>query len=112
MTDGRILEAAALDGLADLLDVVDKGGGTSTNKLTSLAADGRVTVEILTADGNTGDKTVELVAVLVNRLLEGLDLIVEGLRASRGPDTEENAGLSLDGSRNGRDWLVIGVALL
>lgn len=112
MAERGILQAGALDGLADLLDVLEDDLGAGTSKLTGLDADGGVAVEILGTDRDTGDEAIELVAVLVDGLLKSSNLIVESLLAGGSPETEEDAGLGLDGGGNGGDGLVVGVTLL
>ena len=106
VADGDVLEARSLDGLANLVDVADEGLGASTGVGAGELAGGSLTVEVLTTNGDTGNKFVELTAVLVNGLLEGSNLLVESLLASRGPETEEQAGLGADGGGNGGDGLV------
>ena len=71
----------------------------------------RVAVEILASDGDAGDETVELVAVLVDGLLESGNLVVESLVTGRSPETEEQGGLGADGGGDGGDGVVVGVAL-
>ena len=112
VTNGGLLEAGSLDGLADLVDVLDEGLGAGTGETVAvLAANDGVTVQILGTDRDTGDEAVKLTTVLVGSLLERSKLVVEGFLASRAPDTEEEAGLGGNTSGNGRDGVVGGARL-
>lgn len=111
VAEGSILQAGALDGIADLLDVVDNGLGVGAREAVGvLLAEVGVTVKILATNGDTGNETVELAAVLVNCLLEGGDFVLEAVAG--GPETEEKASLCVDGSLDGGDGLVGSAGLL
>ena len=109
---GSIAQAGSLDGVTNTLDISNQGVRVGTRELAVLDTSWGVAVEVLTADGNTGDKTVQLVTVLVNSLLESLDLAIEGVVAGRCPEAEEKAGLGLDSSWDSGDGVVGGTALL
>jgi hypothetical protein len=112
VTELGVAHAGTLDDLANLLNVVDEDLGAGTGVLTSLLANGRVTVQILRTDGDAGNQAIELVAVLVDGLLESSELVVEVCLTGGSPKTEEDAGLGLDSGRNGGNGLIVGVTLL
>lgn len=109
VTDGDRLEASALDGITGLLDVVDEDVRVGTGVLVVLETSRRNAVKILTSDGNTSDKTIKLVTVLVGSVLQSSNFVGEAI--TRSPKTKEHAGLGLDSSRNSRDGLVRCTAL-
>lgn len=112
MADGDVLKARSLDGLSDFSDVLDENVRVAAGVLASLDTSGGDTVKILTADGDTGNEVVDLTTVLVDGALQSSKLVVEGILASGGPETEEKTGLGLDGSRNSRDGFIGSTSLL
>lgn len=112
MSDRGTAQLGAGDGLADLADVGDQILGLSSVARLGSNASGGETVEILAADGETGDTAGELVTVLLDSTLQGCDLVVDAFLASRRPDSEEEGCVCGDGSRDGRDGVVGSSALL
>lgn len=98
MTDGGISKPCAGDGRSDGLDVVDDVVGVLAN--TGLGGDtsGRVTVEILTTDGDTNNQAGEVRTVGRDGGLQGGDFVVESV--TRGPETEEKSGVCCNGGGN------------
>lgn len=105
-------QRGAGDGLADLPNVRDQVGGLSSVASLGSNAGGRETVEVLAADGETGDAAGEVGTVLLDGTLQGGDLVVDAFLASRRPDSEEEGGVCGDGSGDGRDGVVGSSALL
>jgi hypothetical protein len=112
VADGGVAQARSLDGLANTLDISNKSIRVGARVFAILDTSGGVAVEILATDGDTGNKAIQLVTVLVDGLLKSLDLAIEGFVAGRGPETEEKAGLCLNGGRDGGDGVVGCTALL
>jgi hypothetical protein len=110
VADGDLGDGGALEGLAEVVDEVNKGVGLNTNTTLVLDTGNRVTVEILATDGNTDDEVGQVSAVLLDGLLEGVDLLVDVVSA-RGPDTKEDLGLGVDGSLESLDGVILGVSL-
>jgi len=111
VADRNAAQSGVGKGLLEVADELDDDirVGTDTGRVvdqTSLAD----TVEILAADGDTDDKVGELLAVGVDGGLESSKLLVNVLGA-RGPDTEEDLGVGLDGSREGLDRVALRVGL-
>lgn len=112
MSDRGARQRGAGDGLADLADVRDESRGLSSVASLGSNAGGRETVEVLAADGETGDTAGELITVLLDGTLQGGDLVVDAFLASRRPDSEEEGCVCGDGSGDGRDGVVGSSALL
>lgn len=111
VADLSAAQSSASNGLADLLDVGHNGVGVGTNASLGLNASGGVTVEILTAHGDTDNQLGEGVSVGVDGVLERSDLVVKDILASGGPETEQQAGVLLDGSGDGGGHIAGGTAL-
>ena len=109
MTDGRVAEGGAGDGRADPLDVGDELVRVDADAGVGLDTVDGVAVEVLAADGDADDELGEGVAVLVDGLLEGGDLVVHA--AAGGPETEQEGGLLGDGGGDGGDGVVGGTPL-
>ena len=89
------------DGRSDLADIVSDNVWTGTDTRHVLDASWRVPVEILTADGNTGDEICERRTVLAKGRLESGYLIIDGRLSSRTPETQQEGGLRIDGCLDG-----------
>jgi hypothetical protein len=104
VANGGTAQGSAGDGGADLVDVVNKLGGSDTNTSVGLDTSFGDTIEILTADGDTDDQVCEVLTVGVDGGCEGSDLIAHAATGS--PETQEKGGLLLDSSRNGHNGAV------
>lgn len=103
-------DGGVLEGLAEVVNEVDEGVGLNTDTTLVLDTSNGVTVEILATNGDTNDEVGQLRAVLLDGLLEGADLLVDGV-GTGGPDTEEDLGLGVDGSLESLDGVILGVSL-
>ena len=103
VTNGRIRQRSAGDCLAHLLDVVDQHIGVDARVAVVLLPRHRVTVEILTTDGQTDDQICEVASILVDRALECRELVLEFLLVLRCPDTKKHSSLGVDRSLERRD---------
>lgn len=110
VAEGNLGDGGALEGRAEVVDEVNESIGLDTDTTLVLDTGNGVTVEILTTDGNTNDEVGQLGTVLLDGLLEGADLIVDVV-GTRGPDTEEDLGLGVDGSLESLDGVILGVGL-
>jgi hypothetical protein len=110
VAEGNLGDGSALEGSAEVVDEVNESIGLDTDTTLVLDTGNRVTVEILTTDGNTNDEVGQLRAVLLDGLLEGVDLLVDRV-STRGPDTEEDLGLGVNGSLESLDGVILGVSL-
>jgi hypothetical protein len=99
------LAASSLDELDDLLRAV---ANTRFVPDTGL----RHTIKILATDRNTNDEISQLGAVLLNRSLEGIQLVVDIVGARR-PDTKEELGIRRDrgGESGDRLRILLGASL-
>ena len=93
-----------------VLDEADNDVGTSANAGLVGGSGHAVTVQVLAADGNTDDEVGEVIAVLLNALLQSTDLVVDVGRARR-PNAEEKVSLGLDGGTESLDGVVGRVGL-
>jgi hypothetical protein len=109
VTDGSTAQSGAGDGGADLVDVVNKLGGLETGTGIGTGTNLRVTVQILTADGDTDDQLGEILAVSFDSRLESGNLV--GHATAGSPETEQKSGLLLDGSGDGLDGGASGATL-
>jgi hypothetical protein len=110
VADGDALQRRVGDSLLVLLDELDDDVGPGTDAALVLTARLRVAVEILAADRHANDEVGELVAVRVDGLLQGAELLVDVVGA-RGPDAEQQLGLGVDGGLEGLDGVVLRVGL-
>jgi hypothetical protein len=99
------LAASSLDELHDLLRAV-------TNTRLVLDTGLRHTVEILATDRDTDDEISQLRSVLLDRSLEGVQLVVDVVGARR-PDTEKQLRVRRDsgGESGDRLWVLLGTSL-
>lgn len=104
MTDLGTGELGALDGLADLSDVVDDGVGIGANVGARGDTLGAVAVEVLAANRDTINEGSEVIAVLVDGALQSRELIREA--GARGPQSKKQRRLCLDGGGDGRDRVI------
>lgn len=101
MANLRAREAGALDGIADLVDVVDNGVGISTDVRSRSDALGAVAVEVLASDGDSINDAGEIGAVLLDGACKGSQLALECRLTTRSPETEQQRSLGVDGSLDG-----------
>lgn len=103
---GSRLERGVGDGVTDPLDVAGEFERLSTRVRVAVGGAGRSdAVEILAADGDTGNQAGEGGAPRRNGRLESRKLVVDDGTSSRGPDTEQKARLGGDGRLDGRDGI-------
>lgn len=93
MTNWGARQCGAGNSLADLADVRDEILGLGSVASLGSNAGGRETVEVLTADGETGDTAGEFITVLLDGTLQGSDLVVNTFLAGRRPDSEKEGGV-------------------
>lgn len=110
VTDRNLAQVGTLESLLEIINEAQDGFGGVADATLVLDAGDRVTVKILTADGDTNDKISELAAILRNSLLQGANLLVDVVSA-RGPSTEEDVSLGVDGSFESLDGVILGVSL-
>ena len=94
VTELSASEAGSSNGLTGLFDVVDEYVRLSTG-VASSTVDGN-TVKILGTDGDTDNQVSEGSTILGDGSLERVDLVVEGLLASGGPQSKEESSLGID----------------
>lgn len=100
MADGDVGEGRAADQVTCALDAVEKVGGVDTDLVVGVA------VQILGADRDADDERGEGRAVLVNGLAEGSQLVLDGLRAARDPEAQQEGCAGVDGGGDGLDNVV------
>jgi len=109
VTDGSITQTGARDNGANLLDIGDKLLGLNAGTGIGLGASDGVTVHVLTTDGDTNDELSEILTILADGGLESGNLIVHV--TTRGPKTQQQLGLLLNGGRDGLNGGVGGTTL-
>lgn len=83
----------AFDRVASLLYIMDDGIRPSTHARFVLNARGRDTIQIFGAAGNPIDEGCELLAMLLNGLLEGVELVIEGVLTGACPESEQEVSV-------------------
>ena len=102
MADGDALQQSALDRVTGLLDEVGDDFGVSTHaSLVGDTGDG-VAVQILAADGDADDQVCKLLAVLLDGLAQGVQVVLDGGCAGA-PDAEQHGCVCVDGGLEGGD---------
>lgn len=96
VADGDIGQGSALERLLPVADELDELVGTGAN--TGLVLDARHgnAVQILGTDGGADDQVRQLLAVLLDGVLQSLDLGLDGVGAGS-PDAQKDLGVGLDG---------------
>lgn len=112
VADRGIGQGGVGNDVTDHLDVLGQDVGADTGVLLVEDTSGGDAVQILAADRDTGDQGAERRAVLGDGGLQSVELVVEDVLASRGPETEQEAGLGADGSGDSRDDAASSTALL
>lgn len=109
VTDGSITQAGARDNGANLLDIGDKLLGLYTGTGIGLGTSDGVTVHVLTTDGDTNNELSEILTILADGGLKSSNLIVHV--TTRGPETQQQLGLLLNGGRDSLNGGVGGTTL-
>lgn len=105
MADGDVCKGRAADEVTGALDAVEKVCGVDADLVVGVA------VQILGAYRDADDERREGRAVLVDGLAERSQLILDGLRAARDPQAEQEGCLRVDGGGDGLDNVVGGLPL-
>jgi hypothetical protein len=103
--------SSASDHRASTLDIIDKDIRALTNSTIVLDALHGGPVKILGANRDTNDQVSQSTAVLLDSRAQSIKLILEDFAASRSPQSQEETGIGVDGSLNGRDRSVGGATL-
>ena len=104
VADGHVGEGGALERLLPVADELDDLGRAGANARLVLDARDRNTVQVLGTDGGADDQVGKLLAVLLDGVLQGLDLGLDGVGAGS-PDAQKDLGVGLDGSLKRLDRL-------
>jgi hypothetical protein len=123
LDDGRV---AAVNPVVPGVDVTNRGGGSSSSgddrastldvvnqdvralsqaTLVQNTLDGNP-VKVLGTNRNTDDEIGEGSAILLDGVPESVQLVLEHIAACRRPQTQQEAGLGIDGGLDGRDGCV------
>lgn len=110
VTNWDVSPGSAGNGVADSLDVGNNGVWALTDTSIGLNASRRVTVEILTANGDTNNQVSHLGAVGGDGALQSVNFVIKA--GTGGPQTKEQGGVGGDGSGDGFNGAIGGTVLL
>lgn len=110
VADRSVRDSRVLESLLPIINEANNDLRVGANAGLVLNAGGGVAVEILTTNGDTDDQVSEIVAVGVEGLLEGVNLLLNRVNA-RAPDTEKNVGPALDSSLERLNGVLVRVGL-
>lgn len=111
MADEGTLQGSTSDGLSDLIDILHQHVRVNAGIRPRSDALGRFAIQVLAADRDAVNDAGEISSVLPDSSLQSGDLVGEGSVTGRCPETQQERGPGLDGSRDGGDGITGGTGL-
>jgi hypothetical protein len=110
VTNWDAIQRSARNGGSDGGDIVDNSAGVLSDTSIGFDSSDRVTVKILTSDGDTDNQVAEVVAVGLDSGLQSGNFVVKGV--ARGPQAKKQSNILGDSSGDGGNGSVGGATLL